>query len=349
MAMVPKREPPASLKEWSRNLFSRSSSTSSLATDDQKARKKAQVEAELQEAISTLKRPNRAVVGKEIVEETERLRASTSLSQLKKSRKPVRDPAFGRTATAPAIQVKATPANNRFRDVIAAESKAQLMSILQEEEVVKDEHVEDEDRIPASSSVVPSSAAPRRVATRFLRPSPAVSATPVAGRKLVQATPVRTSKPAPATVVEPPLSPVLARKAVTRKQSFHPALPSSSTLVGSSSPDRKPMPPAAVGIFETPLKPRSAMDRGELCTPVRPLRLVTGAVAVTATPETKVTAVAGTPEARRRAVAATPEGKKLEGVRERADEEDRKDPSDVGHQPVSIYQQLGWDDDYDLD
>lgn len=342
LAMVPKREHPASLKERPSNLFSRSSSTSSLATEDQKARKKAQLEAELKEAISALKRPNRAMVGKEIVEETERLRASTSLSQLKKSRKPVRDPAFGRSAaTAPAVQVKATPANNRFKDVIGAENKARALRALQEEEeVVKDEHMDYDDRIPASSSVVPSSAAPPRVAVGFPYSSPAVNATPVAGSKLVQATPARGAQAASATEVLPPLSPVLARKAVTRRESSHLAVPSSSTLVGSSSSAGERAASATfVGVFETPLKPRSAMGAGEVCTPVRPLRLVPGSGAVAATPESKRVAVAGTPEMIQ--VRVTTEQGVVDCQKDTALE--------TGHREVSIYQQLGWDDDYDLD
>lgn len=346
LTMVPK--PPASLKERSGNLFSRSSSTSGLATEDQKARKKAQLEAELKDAISALKKPNRAMVGKEIVEETERLRASTSLSQLKKSRKPVRDPAFGRTAAAPAIQVKATPANNRFKDVIAAESKARALRALPEEELVKDEHLVDDDRIPASSSVVPSSAAPRRVATgnRYSSSSPAVNATPVAGSNgLVQASPAAGAQSLSTTEFIPPLSPILARKAVATRQTPHPAIPSSSTLVGgSSSPGEKAAVPGGGGgrgggIFETPLKPRSAMGVGGFCTPVRPLRLVPGSGAVAATPELERTAVAATPEEIRKA---------RQGTEERGGE-GRKEGLETGHRPeVSIYQQLGWDDDYDL-
>ncbi|OIW34758.1 hypothetical protein CONLIGDRAFT_626807 [Coniochaeta ligniaria NRRL 30616] len=324
LGMIPKREPPASLREQSSNLFSRSSSTSSVATEEQKAKKKAQLEAELKEAISALKRPNRAMVGKEIVEETEHRRASTSLSQLKKSKKPVRDPAFGRTTAARAIQVKATPANNRFKDVIVDESKAQLLRALREEEVVKDEHMDDEDRIPASSSVVPSSAAPRRVADIFHYSSPAVHATPVAGSKLVQATPARPAQAPLEPDANLPLSPVLARKAAIQRQSAHLAVSSSATLVGSSSAPRGKVGMAAGGIFETPLKPRSAM--GEICTPVRPLRLVPGS----------------------RAVASTPELKRVEVIKEQP-EQQREGALKTEHQPVSIYQQLGWDDDYDLD
>ncbi|KAB5551193.1 DNA replication regulator SLD3-domain-containing protein [Coniochaeta sp. 2T2.1] len=351
MGMMPPKREMSSLKDRSTNLFSRSSSSSSLVTDDQKAKKKAQVDAELMEAILALKRPNRAMVGKEIVEETEQRRAATSLSQLKKSKKPVRDPAFGRTTATAAIQVKATPANNRFKDVIAAESKAQILRTLQEEDVVKDEHVLDDDRIPASSSVVPSSTAPRRVTAGLNYSSPAVNATPVAGSRLVQATPARTTHAPPFSEFILPVSPVLTRKSIgTGRQSSHlPAGQSSATLVQSSLSPGGEAGAAAGGIFETPLKPRSAMD--VVCTPVRPLRLGPGSGAVAATPEMKKDlAVATTPEMKKIAVVATTPRMKKVAVAPPNQEDDRNATArGTQQQPVSIYQQLGWDDDYDLD
>lgn len=55
--------------------LSRTNSASNL--EDAKASKKAQVEAELKDAISTLRKPNRGVVGKAIVEAAERRSAAT--------------------------------------------------------------------------------------------------------------------------------------------------------------------------------------------------------------------------------------------------------------------------------
>ncbi|KAI1410865.1 DNA replication regulator SLD3-domain-containing protein [Hypoxylon sp. FL1857] len=76
---------------------------------EEKAKKDALVKAELHDAISILRRPHRDVVGKDIAEAAER-RANTSLSQLKKSRKPVQHPR--------ALDiVKATPVGKRFTDV----------------------------------------------------------------------------------------------------------------------------------------------------------------------------------------------------------------------------------------
>lgn len=65
-----------SLKERSRNLLSRS--VSSVDVVDLKAQKKAKVEAELKEAISALKKPNRQLAGASLAEEKAKLTASSS-------------------------------------------------------------------------------------------------------------------------------------------------------------------------------------------------------------------------------------------------------------------------------
>ncbi|KAF5231287.1 hypothetical protein FANTH_13466 [Fusarium anthophilum] len=115
--------------------LSRSSSVSNL--QDAKSNKKAQVEAELKEAISSLRKPNREVVGKALAESAER--RATVGSSAKKVRKP------GRSSLGASV-VKATPANTRFRDVFAKPHVADtpIMST--------------EDDIPPSSlpSIVPS-------------------------------------------------------------------------------------------------------------------------------------------------------------------------------------------------
>lgn len=64
------------LKERSRNVLSRSASTT--GTDDTKMLKQAKVEAELKEAISAIKKPNRHMAGKAIVEEAEKRAGSSS-------------------------------------------------------------------------------------------------------------------------------------------------------------------------------------------------------------------------------------------------------------------------------
>lgn len=79
LGMIPKSEAVA-VKEKNISIFSRSAG--SLANnEDAKAKKKARLEAELKEAISALKKPNRALAGKEIVEEAERRTAQPKSSK----------------------------------------------------------------------------------------------------------------------------------------------------------------------------------------------------------------------------------------------------------------------------
>ncbi|PTB65385.1 hypothetical protein BBK36DRAFT_1205211 [Trichoderma citrinoviride] len=82
---------------------------------DARASRKAEVETELKEAISALRKPNREVVGKAMAEADER-KASTSLATKKLKRVPPR------SALASAVQVKATPANNRFKNMMPTKS-----------------------------------------------------------------------------------------------------------------------------------------------------------------------------------------------------------------------------------
>lgn len=302
LGMVPKKQP-APVKERSSNLFSRAASQSSV--EDEKAKKKASLEAELKDAISALKKPNRALAGKAIVEDAEK-RTSSSLSQLKKARKPTR------ISSVPTVQVKATPANNRFRDAMPAhEPRVPGLSL---PEIITDEM----DAIPSSSSVVPSSTAPKRVAMNILdSPAITITTTPTAGK--IQATPAARLPPIPAPMLRvpcggspaiPPSSPILTRKAAVagghhHQQQHH--LFVARSHVGAASPSPRP----AGGLFETPLKPRSAMGGGrsgdddvaalaETPEPVRPLRLAGG-------------------------------GK----------------PAADAKQQLTIYQTLGWDDDDD--
>lgn len=64
------------MKERSRNVISRS--VSSASVESMKAEKKAKTEAELKEAISALKKPNRQLVGMTIAEEAEKRAGSSS-------------------------------------------------------------------------------------------------------------------------------------------------------------------------------------------------------------------------------------------------------------------------------
>ncbi|KAJ4403310.1 hypothetical protein N0V85_005124 [Neurospora sp. IMI 360204] len=154
LGMIAKSEAVA-VKEKNISIFSRSAGP--LANnEDAKAKKKARLEAELKEAISALKKPNRALAGKEIVEEAER-RTAQPKSKLNKKQ-----------PRAAGVQIKATPANNRFKDVFAKESQPLHLDHLFEED--------DGPAIPSSASVVPASTLPRKFTNVF-----ATSTTPNIG------------------------------------------------------------------------------------------------------------------------------------------------------------------------
>lgn len=70
-----------SLKERSRNIISRSASSASI--ENSKAEKKAKTEADLKEAISALKKPNRQLAGISITEEAEKRVGSSSSPHLR--------------------------------------------------------------------------------------------------------------------------------------------------------------------------------------------------------------------------------------------------------------------------
>ncbi|KAG9238721.1 DNA replication regulator SLD3-domain-containing protein [Amylocarpus encephaloides] len=75
-----------------------------------KASKQARIEVELKNAISALKKPNRELAGKDIVETAERRSATTS--HIRKSRKPVGNPLFQ------GVQITATPKANRTKNTL---------------------------------------------------------------------------------------------------------------------------------------------------------------------------------------------------------------------------------------
>jgi len=212
-----------------------------------------------------------------------------------------------RMAAQQAVQVKATPANNRFKDVLAAESQSQRypQSAL---------GLDEADMVPSSSSVVPSSTAPRRA--RDIFSSAAIVSTPMTGK--VQSTPTRASGLDSSRLQVPnanigvlPSSPILARKV---------APSNASRLAAPSGVARRANPSGGIqsssgskGLFETPLKPRSYMTAlSPLAgTPTKSAPQVADAIVQNAT-DTEVLADAG------------------------------------GSKGVSIYQRMGWDD-YDDD
>lgn len=218
-----------------------SRSTSMTAVDTGKAQKRAMVDAELQHAINALRKPNRELAGKSVVEAAER-RISGGLSHIRskcffiaatatylpphpESKKPTRHPLFE------GVQVKATPANNRFRDVLSAESRSGSA------------HVSATALPPSSAPFVPDTA-PRRGTRDFFEAftSSAVKETPArtsisAGRPLGQD-----------DAVIPPSSPLMARKS-TGQHSLHVA---DSPTRSRPRVDRSPSP--GVRVHDTPVK-----------------------------------------------------------------------------------------------
>ncbi|KAL1878524.1 hypothetical protein VTK73DRAFT_7952 [Phialemonium thermophilum] len=208
LGTVPRNPSLGSVKEKSTTLLfgTKASGVTSLAagSEDLKAKKKALVDAELKDAISALKKPNRALAVRDIVEAAER-RASTGQGQLKKAKKP---------AKISAVQVKATPVNSRFRDALFDRFRASEGKDLADLDV--------HDGVPFSSLMVPSSAGPKKRASSsgtLLRPADDVArpgdvqVTPIR-RRSVQATVPSLADDGPFVLSSSPLA---ARKAPASK------------------------------------------------------------------------------------------------------------------------------------
>ncbi|ROT36952.1 hypothetical protein SODALDRAFT_335169 [Sodiomyces alkalinus F11] len=218
------RNPERNMSHDRTRSLSRSSSLTAL--DNPRAQKKAMVEAELKNAIDAIRKPNRVLVGKAIVEEAAERRTSGGLSHIKKSKKPTRHPLFQ------TVQVKATPTNNRFRDALATEARG------------SDMHMPKLGLPPSSASMIPSTA-PRRGTRDALEaaPSSAIMATP--------------SKPSASSRVDvsevacvPGSSPLMERKAARLQQLASPT--HAATQKNSIAISASPM--ADGGILETPVK-----------------------------------------------------------------------------------------------
>ncbi|TDZ10292.1 hypothetical protein C8034_v001953 [Colletotrichum sidae] len=254
--------------------LSRSNSLSAL--DDAKALKKAMVEAELKNAISALRKPNREMAGKSIVEDLEK-RSSGGLSQIKKSKKPTRHPLFD------AVQVKVTPASHRFRDALAREPKSGSSDVAIPMSSIP----------PSSASRIPSTA-PRRAQRDVLDSTPAaIEATPVKrGGSFVNPFPENEA-------AIPPSSPLTMRKPSTTHRLSVPdsVIRERRRLLRSPSPD--------VGLPATPCKQRT-------------VNVLNGTVA--ATPVAEAPPPPSSPP---------------------------RPPPPPAEKRKSIYEQLGWDDDFD--
>ncbi|KAI1635174.1 DNA replication regulator SLD3-domain-containing protein [Biscogniauxia mediterranea] len=123
-----------------------SSGTTKGRSEEDKAKKEALLKAELEDAISTLRKPNRNVVGQAMAEAAER-RATTSLSQLRKSKKPTQHPGFQGV-------VKATPIGNRFRDALGGDHKPTRIQGIGA--------ITEENAPSSSASMIPASAPRKR-------------------------------------------------------------------------------------------------------------------------------------------------------------------------------------------
>ncbi|RFU35956.1 hypothetical protein B7463_g292, partial [Scytalidium lignicola] len=99
-----------------------------------KKKKQADIDVELKEAISALKKPNRELVGKELAETAEKRTALNP--QYKKTKKPIRQPVFK------GVQITTTPKANRQKDIF---SESQSQRTLESTEALTPSY------IPASS------------------------------------------------------------------------------------------------------------------------------------------------------------------------------------------------------
>ncbi|KAI1762979.1 DNA replication regulator SLD3-domain-containing protein [Hypoxylon sp. FL1150] len=267
-------------------------------SEGDKAKKEALLKTELQDAISALRRPNREVVGKAMAEADER-RVITSLSSLKKSRKPTQHSHLQNI-------VKATPAARRFTDVLGIGTGSQSIHF-------RGSGSADRSSIP-SSSLIPSSGPRKRnhEAAFPLEESPAISRSNIYSRTYldrIEATPAKSSKHSflsvPGADEEAILgsSPTMSRKLSLK--SFRDSGVEMPTSPGGEPDDE---------LTATPLKSRPVpIPLGEL---------------VTATPT------------KRRILDKGPNITNTE----KAPAEDGKENT-VKKQ--SIFERLGWDDDFD--
>lgn len=242
LANVPRRDSKDSSGSKTKASASSTMGPAKRVTGEEKLKREAQVKAELQEAISSLRKPNREVVVKAMVEADER-RVTTSLSQMRKSKKPTQHPRFQNT-------IKATPTGVRFRDALARDAHGLSVTSLQYHESIESDHA------PSSASVVPSSA-PRkrnRDASSMLDESPALPP-PQRPSEHVQATPAKPSalRRAFPSVPEHDEGIVLASSPVMSRKIAQPRF-LGSALKHRDSGIGMPSSPARGGLVETPVK-----------------------------------------------------------------------------------------------
>ncbi|KAI5920668.1 DNA replication regulator SLD3-domain-containing protein [Camillea tinctor] len=250
---IPKAADSATSQKTSRPT---SSGATKRKSEEERAKKDAMLKAELEDAISTLRKPNRNVVGKAMVEAAER-RTTTSLSQLRKSKKPTQHPGFQGV-------VKATPIGNRFRDALGDQQSTRIqgMGSIAEE------------TMPSSTPLIPASTPRKRSrAVAFAdEESPARSSfRKSATAHRIEATPARAAPrrdflSVPDEGVVLASSPVLARKPPQVKGLAAPKLGHRDSGIGM------PSSPGAGDLAATPVKPRygaGSLDSFVTVTPVK--------------------------------------------------------------------------------
>ncbi|KAI0868910.1 DNA replication regulator SLD3-domain-containing protein [Hypoxylon argillaceum] len=308
LASIPKADSSTSQE----NHISSTGLVSARRRAETKQKRDAFVKAELHDAISTLRRPNRDVVGKAMAEADQR-RAVTSLSQLRKSRKPTQHHSQN--------VVKATPVGSRFHDIFAKDHNSQSASF-QRSNIIPEEQF-----LPPSSSLVPSSAPRKRNReAAFGDTSAAHPALGASTTDQIVATPAKPSAlnrnflsaPQPDEGVVLASSPVMSRKF---SQPNFVAKPRPTTLGHHDSGIKMPSSPAGPTILEeTPMKSRqnnviTSMDHFVTVTPVKK-----------GIPSNNATASAGGA-----------------GVNGGADQDGENNPG----RKMTIFERLGWDNDYD--
>ncbi|KAI0427728.1 DNA replication regulator SLD3-domain-containing protein [Xylaria sp. FL1042] len=274
-----------------------------------KEKKDAFVKAELRDAISTLRRPNREIIGKAMAEADER-RAVTSLSQLRKSRKPTQYNRFHNV-------VKATPVGSRFRDALAKERDSQS-SLSQRFNAIVEEQA-------PPSSMVPSSAPRKRDRETAFGSEPGTRQTlDTLATEQIIATPAKTSAlnrnflsaPQPDEGIVLASSPVMSRK--MNQPSF--VTKAKPTTLGhrDSGIEMAPSPGRYSVLAETPVKPQNnviaSMDDYVTVTPIKRRMLDNGATVAVSVTETN---------------------------------DSRNNIENRTGRKMTIFERLGWDDDYD--
>jgi len=288
------RRASATLKERPVNSLARSLSVSS--SDDLKAKKKAMVEAELQDAISALKKPNRELAGKAMVEAAERrlfagptyirsklphpppqsLHGRIMSHTIVESKKPVHNPIVDK------IQVKATPVSNRFRDVFPTKSQEHgTLPVISEPDFVPSSGPRRGQtglttspciaNTPMAGGVQNTLPRPSAVPSRFLKP-------PVPGDFVPTSSPLRPGKrmqtAAAADEVAPHVQPVgdfvPTSSPIQRRTSAARRL---SPTTGTPLRSQDTSSPGIANLFETPVKAKPAAPKENFSGPVKKLTI----------------------------------------------------------------------------